>query len=232
MQGISVMINKLSKWVKISGFTLAMLAGCVNAVGLLGFSHQAVSHLTGTSSLLSLAIINQQFSVVAHLSFILVSFILGAILSGLIIETRAFRIGKRYGFALFIEGVFIYLAMRYLNNNSYLGHYWISAACGLQNAMISTYSGALIRTTHLTGLFTDIGVMIGGYFRGHQVDKKRIKLYLLLICGFMSGGIIGSLLYKHYGFSALKFPSMLAICLAVIYWLYLFHLYQLKRESL
>lgn len=151
------MINKISNWVKLGGFTLAMLAGCVNAIGLLGFSHQAVSHLTGTSSLLSLAIINQQFSVAAHLSFILISFLCGAILSGLIIESTAFKIGKRYGFALFIEGIFIYLAMRYLNNNSYVGHYWVSVACGLQNAMISTYSGALIRTTHLTGLFTDIG---------------------------------------------------------------------------
>lgn len=225
------MINKISNWVKIGAFTLAMLAGCVNAVGLLGFSHQAVSHLTGTSSLLSLAIINQQFSVALHLFLILLCFLLGAILSGLIIETTAFRVGKRYGFALFIEGVFIYLAMHYLNGNSYAGHYWVSAACGLQNAMISTYSGALIRTTHLTGLFTDIGVMIGAYFRGHQVDKKRVKLYLLLISGFMFGTALGSVLYKSYGFSALKFPSLFAIALAVIYWLYLFHLYQLKREK-
>lgn len=73
--------------------------------------------------------------------------------------------------------------------------------------------------------------MIGSYFRGHQIDKKRIQLYLLLISGFMSGGAIGSFLYKNYGFSALKFPSLLAICLAIIYWLYLFHLYRLKREN-
>ncbi len=225
------MINKISKWVKLGGFTLAMLAGCVNAVGLLGFSHQAVSHVTGTSSLLSLAIVNNDFSVALHLFFILVSFIFGAILSGFLIETTAFKVGKRYGFALFIEGIFIYLAMHYLNNNSHMGHYWVSAACGLQNAMISTYSGALIRTTHMSGLFTDIGVMIGSYFRGHQVDSKRLKLYLLLIFGFMFGSAIGSIIYKIYGFTALIFPSLFSISLAIIYWVYLYKRHKAKKES-
>lgn len=225
------MINKISKWVKLGGFSLAMLAGCVNAIGLLGFSHQAVSHVTGTVSLLSLAIINHDLSVASHLFFILISFTLGSILSGLLIANSAFKIGKRYGFALFIEGVFIYLAMSYLNNGSHLGHYWVSAACGLQNAMISTYSGALIRTTHMSGLFTDIGVMIGSYFRGHPLDRKRLNLYLLLIIGFMSGGIIGSLTYNRYQFTALLLPSLLAICLAIIYWLYLYTLFKAKKRT-
>lgn len=224
------MINKISKWVKLGGFSLAMLAGCVNAIGLLGFSHQAVSHVTGTVSLLSLAIINSDLSVAVHLLFILVSFTFGSILSGLIIENTAFRVGKRYGFALFIEGVLIYLAMCFLNNGSHVGHYWVSAACGLQNAMISTYSGALIRTTHMSGLFTDIGVMIGSYFRGHALDRKRLNLYLLLIIGFMFGGVWGSLTYNIYQFSALLFPSLFAICLAIIYWLYLYKLFKEKKR--
>jgi len=225
------MINKISQWVKLGGFSLALLAGCVNAIGLLGFSHQAVSHVTGTVSLLSLAIINQDLSVASHLFFILVSFTLGSILSGVLIANNAFKVGKRYGFALFIEGAFIYLAMHYLNNSSYVGHYWVSAACGLQNAMISTYSGALIRTTHMTGLFTDIGVMIGSHFRGYPLDKKRLNLYLLLIIGFMFGGVIGSLTYNSYQFSALLFPSLFSICLAIIYWLYLYTLFRAKKRS-
>jgi uncharacterized membrane protein YoaK (UPF0700 family) len=46
--------------------------------------------------------------------------------------------------------------------------FWASAACGLQNAMVSTYSGAIIRTTHITGTVTDLGAMIGQYLRGHR----------------------------------------------------------------
>jgi len=47
-------ISRLPPWVETGAFTLAFTAGSVNAVGLLGFSHQAVSHLTGTSTLLGL----------------------------------------------------------------------------------------------------------------------------------------------------------------------------------
>ncbi|HAI90280.1 MAG TPA: DUF1275 domain-containing protein, partial [Alcanivorax sp.] len=46
------MLTRLPRWVEVGAFLLAFLAGSVNAVGLLGFSHQSVSHLTGTTSLL------------------------------------------------------------------------------------------------------------------------------------------------------------------------------------
>ena len=48
------LLTRLPPWVEVGAFLLAFLAGSVNAVGLLGFSHQSVSHLTGTSSLLGL----------------------------------------------------------------------------------------------------------------------------------------------------------------------------------
>ena len=50
------MLTRLPRWVEVGAFLLAFLAGSVNAVGLLGFSHQSVSHLTGTTSLLGLAL--------------------------------------------------------------------------------------------------------------------------------------------------------------------------------
>ena len=50
------MISRLPSWVEAGAFSLALMAGVVNAVGLLGFSHQAVSHLTGTSTLLGAAL--------------------------------------------------------------------------------------------------------------------------------------------------------------------------------
>ena len=46
------MINQLPRWVEIGGFCLALIAGSVNAIALLGFNHQGVSHLSGSSSLL------------------------------------------------------------------------------------------------------------------------------------------------------------------------------------
>ena len=52
------LLTRLPRWVEVGAFLLAFLAGSVNAVGLLGFSHQSVSHLTGTTSLLGLSLIH------------------------------------------------------------------------------------------------------------------------------------------------------------------------------
>ncbi|MDY6889953.1 MAG: DUF1275 domain-containing protein, partial [Pseudomonadota bacterium] len=46
------MLTKLPKWVEYGAFTLAFIAGIVNAIGLLGFEHQAISHLSGSVTLL------------------------------------------------------------------------------------------------------------------------------------------------------------------------------------
>jgi len=90
------MINKLPKWVEVGGFLLALNAGYINAVALLGFKHQAVSHLTGTSTFLSLAIANSNVQEMTHLLLVMASFIVGAAYSGLVIGNAALQLGRRY----------------------------------------------------------------------------------------------------------------------------------------
>ena len=155
------MISRLPPWVETGAFTLAFAAGSVNAVGLLGFSHQAVSHLTGTSTLLGLGMAQLDYSSSVHLLLVIFSFVAGAAFSGFLIDSSALQPGRRYGVALLLESALLLLAMFALQNNSVAGHYLASAACGLQNAMVTTYSGAIIRTTHVSGLFTDLGLMLG-----------------------------------------------------------------------
>ncbi|WP_156312572.1 DUF1275 family protein [Marinagarivorans algicola] len=60
-----------------------------------------------------------------------------------------------------------------------------SSACGLQNALITIYSGAVIRTTHTTGIFTDLGIMLGSKLRGEPFDKRKALLFLVIICGLL-----------------------------------------------
>jgi len=50
---------------------------------------------------------------------------------------------------------------------------WASVAMGIQNAMISYYKGTIIRTTHLSGVLTDLGLALGYRVRGLQVEKRR-----------------------------------------------------------
>ncbi|HSC74683.1 MAG TPA: YoaK family protein [Pseudomonadales bacterium] len=215
------MINKLPRWVEVGGFFLALNAGFVNAVGLLGFKHQAVSHLTGTSTFLSLALANQHLQDALHLLLVMLSFIIGASYSGLIIGSAALKLGRRYSVALITESILLYISMLYLNHGSSVGHFFASAACGLQNAMTSTYSGAIIRTTHVSGLFTDLGVALGLRLRGQKTDKRKVVLYLTLITGFVVGGTAGSMCFMQYQFSAMLVPSVITALIALSYWLFL-----------
>jgi len=214
------MIRKLPRWIEVGGFCLAAVAGAVNAIGLLGFQHHAVSHLTGTSTLFSLALVDGDLTVGLHLVMIILSFVGGAIISGAITGNVALQLGRRYSIALLVESGLLVLAMIALGSGHSIGQLLASAACGLQNGMVSTYSGAIIRTTHVTGLFTDIGTMIGARWRGHELDRRRLVLYLILVGGFVVGGAIGAYGYEHAQFMALGIPVAATTALSVAYWMY------------
>ncbi|MEF1282305.1 YoaK family protein, partial [Vibrio fortis] len=102
------------------------------------------------------------------------------------------------------------------------GQYFASAACGLQNAMITTYSGAIIRTTHMSGIITDLGIMIGARLKGTPFDRRKAKLLLFIVVGFLSGGLVGACLFQKFEITALAFPASFAFVIAFVYWLYLY----------
>lgn len=92
-----------------------------------------------------------------------------------------------------------------------------SAACGLQNALATTYSGAIIRTTHVTGVFTDLGILIGSALRGDPFDRRKALLFVLIISGFVLGGVVGAFLFSAFEFTALLFPAAFCFALALSY---------------
>ncbi len=214
------MISRLPKWVEYGAFLLALLAGLVNAIGLLDFQHQAVSHISGTLTQLATSVGNGSPDA-WHLLAIVLSFLVGAMLSGLFIESTALKLGRRYGVALCIEGFMLVASMQLLKFDLVYGQYFASAACGLQNAMITTFSGAVIRTTHMTGILTDLGLMIGARLRGESFDYRKAKLFLFILCGFITGGVVGAKLFAIYQSNALAAPAAMAFCLAISYWCYL-----------
>lgn len=217
-------MSTLPRWAEIGGFLLALLAGYVNATGLLGFSHEAVSHVTGTTTLLGAQLARGDWLAVSHLLLILISFMLGAAGSGFFISHASLKLGRQYGGALCIEGVLLILAMLLLEQGAKAGHYLASAACGLQNGMVTTFSGATVRTTHMTGLFTDLGIMLGAKLRGQSGDRRKVVMFLLLIAGFVVGGALGSVAFGLWAFRALLGPIGLAFGLAAAYWIYLWRL--------
>ena len=97
------MITRLPAWVWVGAASLAMVAGLVNVVGYLGFEHQAVTHLTGTATLLGAAAVGAQWRSLGQLLLVIAAFVAGAVLSGAIIRDSTLRLGRRYGVALGIE---------------------------------------------------------------------------------------------------------------------------------
>jgi len=214
------LVSKLPKWVELGAFILALIAGYVNAVGLLGFEHQSVSHLSGTATLLGTGILNSASTNVLHLLGVLLSFLVGASISGFLLHDSALKLGRHYDTALFIESVLLFGSAWLLVSGSFYGHFLASAACGLQNALATTYSGAVIRTTHVTGIFTDLGIMIGATFRGEGLDARKAKLFLFIIAGFISGGTVGAMFYYNYQFMALVIPASICLAISVAYRVY------------
>lgn len=214
------MISKLPKWVEVGAFILTLVAGFVNAIGLLSFEHQSVSHLSGTATILGTSFLSAPLQNVIHLLGILLSFLFGSTIAGFLLHGSTLQLGKHYDTALFLESALLLITLWFLSMGSFYGHFFASAACGLQNALATTYSGAVIRTTHVTGIFTDLGIMLGEFFRGETLDKRKAKLFLIIIIGFIFGGTLGALLYTKYQFMALLFPSSICFFIAVVYRFY------------
>ncbi len=214
------MITKLPRWVWSGAWALAFVAGMVNVVGLLGFEHQAITHLTGTTSMLAASIAALDGPGAKHLAAVLGSFVLGCVASGVLIQNSTLQLGRRYGVALVVESLLLGLAVPLLNRNNMLGIYAASCACGLQNAMVSTYSGAVVRTAHLSGMFTDLGIFLGHAIRGLPVDLRRLNLCLVIISGFFCGGVAGAAAFRMLGNPTLYIPSGLIAMIAVAYGFY------------
>ncbi|MFL1406699.1 YoaK family protein [Marinobacter sp. M1N3S26] len=214
------MISRLPKWIEYGAFVLALVAGCINAIGLLGFEHQSVSHLSGTATLLGTSVLGNPATVSLHLAGVLFAFFLGASLSGYLLHGSTLRLGQHYDTALVVESLLLFGAFYLLSGGSFYGMFAASAACGLQNAMATQYSGAVVRTTHLTGIFTDLGIMLGAFLRGEGFDRRKALLFLIIISGFIAGGTLGAMLFEALKFKSLLVPGTVCLVLAGCYRLY------------
>jgi uncharacterized membrane protein YoaK (UPF0700 family) len=198
---------QLPRWTWIGAGVLAMVAGMVNVIGFLGFGHQAITHLTGTTTLFGAAIAQQDAGAATRLGGTAVAFLAGAALAGLLIQDGAAGIGRRYGVALSIESVLLLAAIPLFEQQRFAGPLLAAAACGLQNALATSISGAVVRTTHVSGMFTDLGLGLGHALRGLPLPRRRLALCLLVIACFLVGSVIGTLSFARIGYRALLLPA-------------------------
>lgn len=107
-------------------------------------------------------------------------------------------------------------------------------AMGLQNSLVTTISSASVRTTHLTGLFTDLGIELSQLFFYKAKEQKHrlmssIRLRLAIICFFFIGGIVGGILYSKTRLHSLTFAAS-TLALGLVYDNIKYRLILLKRK--
>lgn len=204
-------------WVLTGGFALTLIAGSINAVGFLSVHHQALSHMSGTVSSAGFELAVQNAGPFWHSVRVLCSFFGGAVLSGFIIRQSTLKAGRRYGVALAIESILLFAAAHAFREDSQLADCLAAMACGLQNAMASSYSGAILRTTHMTGIVTDLGIALGHLLHRQPVEWRRMGLYAVLLTGFFSGSFLGGVGFTRLGYDTLLFPATFAGCSGLVY---------------
>jgi uncharacterized membrane protein YoaK (UPF0700 family) len=219
--------RRLGRW-------LAFIAGAANAGGFLAVG-QYTSHMSGIVSALGDNLAIGDFGlVIAGLSS-LAAFTIGAATSAIMINWgRRRRAQSEYALPLMLEAVLLLvfgLLGSHLENNRFL---FVPATVGLlcyvmglQNAIITKISKAEIRTTHMTGIVTDIGIELGKLFYWNvsesgpgvavvKADRSRLRLLASLLGMFFIGGLAGALGFKYVGFiSTLPLSAMLVV-LAVV----------------
>jgi uncharacterized membrane protein YoaK (UPF0700 family) len=191
---------------------LAFVAGAANAGGFLAV-RQYTSHMTGIVSAMADNLAVGSLSLVSNGLAAILSFLLGAFLTTVLVRwARSRDLECEYALPLIVEATLLVLfgvTGRVFAGERVLGTVMLLCfTMGLQNAIITKLSNSVIRTTHLTGMFTDIGIALGRLvsFRSMQIDSpiqpelRRLRLLTSLIVLFFVGGVTGALGFKHVGF--------------------------------
>lgn len=220
----------LPNWVQFGAFMLAINAGMINVLGLISLLHQSVSHMTGNASLLAIGLVDHDYRAVLFLILIIISYVVGSSFSGYILGNSHFKIGRRYGIPLSLVTIFIVLCWLFIPYFPRYALLWACCAMGVQNAMVSHYRGAIIRTTHLSGVLTDLGLSLGHWLKGLQTEKKKIILHLLIFLGFIIGSIVAAFSYPYLQLAAFLVPAALSLLLTLVYW-YIYFRYSYFQKS-
>lgn len=211
MKKIKIMKRRKIKAVSsynIVGFSLTMIAGWIDAIGLRIFFSERSSSMTGRAAALASSIVAGDWFRVMKLVIIILSFIVGAVIgTG---QTR--RKGLSRGlFTSAILLLLITLALIFEKESvgaNMSAYYLILAltpmALGCMNA--STSLTPLSRTTHLTGLTTELGICI------QKRDWYGVFSYTIRWVAFLSGAISSMLIS---GYSMPLFLTYLIPCLAI-----------------
>ncbi len=213
------------------GLLLAFVAGAVNAGGFLAV-HRYTSHLTGLVSAVADDLVLGELSLALAGVLLVGVFLSGAMTTAVLVNwARRRKLHSEYALSLLLEAALLLL---FGLLGAYLATYTrllvpatVVLLCfimGLQNAIVTKVSKAEIRTTHMTGIVTDIGIELGKmlYLNGRtaredpgyvRANTDRLRVHAAILGCFVVGGVVGAIAFKTVSYLA---TIPLAILLAGI----------------
>ena len=200
------------------GLLLAFNAGAVNAGGFL-VVHLYTSHMTGFVSMLADNLVLGNTALVLGALGVLLAFTTGAATTAIMVNwARQRRLHSSYALPL----VLVALLMLVFGLVGAITLDWrtpfavpttvllLSFIMGLQNATVTKMSSSQIRTTHMTGVVTDLGIELGKMLYWNRTgtppesqvraNQMRLRLFAGLLGMFLVGGVAGAAGFKHVGF--------------------------------
>jgi uncharacterized membrane protein YoaK (UPF0700 family) len=198
------------------GAFLAFVAGAANAGGFLAVG-QYTSHMSGLLSSIADHVVLGQLTLAIAAAGAILAFVSGAMTTAILVNWGLRRrLHSAYGLPLFLESAaLLVFGVAGASIGAFeplfvpLTVLLLCFIMGLQNAVITKISRAEIRTTHVTGLVTDIGIELGKLFYINPrepgrdpvlANRQKLRIHTLLVTCFLLGGLAGAVGFKYLGF--------------------------------
>jgi uncharacterized membrane protein YoaK (UPF0700 family) len=218
------------------GLLLAFNAGAVNAGGFLVL-HMYTSHMTGFASQLADGMVLGNVKLLLNALGAILAFLTGAAVCAVLVNwARQHRMHGVYALPLMLEAALMFpfglmgaITLTWATPFAVpLTVLLLSFIMGLQNAVASKTSGGSIRTTHMTGNITDMGIEIGKMLYWNRRsksapanalpvrhDRSRMRRAGGLVGMFVLGGAVGALGFKYVGFVCVVPLAALLLALSI-----------------
>jgi uncharacterized membrane protein YoaK (UPF0700 family) len=206
---------------------MAFQAGLINIGGFMA-CHRFVSHVTGFATFFGYELSQTGFKNAIGMLIVPLFFLAGAMLSGLLVDIRLMLHKKPKYYITF--GIIFFLALIvYIGGvENFFGEFGLPLnqfsdyvllillclICGIQNGTVTSVSKSVVRTTHLTGITTDLGIGIARLLYSKSLgpevsnEKKATLMRIGIIFFFGSGSVVGGFAFHSYHYAAFFIPVL------------------------
>ncbi|MEP0155263.1 YoaK family protein [Pseudophaeobacter sp.] len=202
---------------------LSSIAGALNAVGFL-IAGSFTANMTGNISAFADHLANGAIPIALSFLGLVAAFIWGAAIAALAIQAGERRqLRSVYALAIAAEAIILLLVGTALTKSAATEHETflvivLSFVMGLQNAVTTMISQARVRTTHVSGMATDIGIELAALVGGDKSRREatpKLWLHSLTLACFAVGGLCGALLFQLVGSWLFMITATLLLLIAV-----------------